>query len=74
MHPKENNDGYPGPGRPSIWPNSLGIGKKHSARFPPAVWELLRELPVKRLLARMALDPTAKAEILAPYLEDSVSD
>ncbi len=72
--PKENNDGEILPGRPSAWPNELGLGKDRNARFPLPIWALLKELPVKRLLARMALDPAAKAEILAPYLEDSGSE
>ncbi len=72
--PKENEQAHSRTGRPSAWPYELGYGINRTARLPNPVWDLLMELPVKRLLARMALDPAAKAEILAPYLEDSASD
>ncbi len=65
---EENNESRPA-GRPSIWPTELGHGVQKNNRFPAPIWSLLRELPVKRLLARLAMDPEAKAEILGPYQE-----
>lgn len=58
------------PWRPSFWPDELGFGVKRTVKYPAAIWALLRELPVKRLLATLATDPEAKAEILGPYHAD----
>lgn len=64
--PEENEKSRP-VGRPSVWPDELGLTVKRTVNYPAAIWALLRELPVKRLLARLATDPKAKAEILGPY-------
>lgn len=64
---EEENEKSRPVGRPSIWPIELGRGVKKNHRLPIPIWALLRELPVKRLLARLATDPEAKAEILGRY-------
>lgn len=64
--PEENEKSRP-VGRPSIWPIELGRGFKRNHRLPDPIWALLRELPVKRLLARLATDPKEKKAVLERY-------
>ncbi len=51
-------------GRKTPWSPTLSDNVKRNRSFPPEIHDMLEEVPVKRLLNSMAVDPGFKQAIL----------
>jgi len=60
---EESTQKKPKEGRPSAFPEELGLGTREGYHFPAAVHALLKEPKFKKLMGKLALDDTFKDHI-----------